>query len=69
MDKPHLSLAAQRELLRSRGLELASDEETDRALYDRGYYRISGYARQFQVDPRDARNDFVPAPPTITSSS
>ena len=60
MDKPHLSLAAQRELLRSRGLELASDEETDRALYDRGYYRISGYARQFQVDPRDARNDFVP---------
>ena len=32
MDKPRLSLAAQRELLRSRGLELASDEETDRAL-------------------------------------
>lgn len=60
MDKPHLSLAEQRELLRSRGLELSSDEETARALYDRSYYRISGYARQFQVDPKDARNDFVP---------
>jgi abortive infection bacteriophage resistance protein len=60
MDKPHLSLTAQRELLRSRGLELGSDEETDRALYDRSYYRISGYARQFQVDPKDGRNDFIP---------
>jgi abortive infection bacteriophage resistance protein len=60
MDKPHLPIAAQRELLRSRGLELLSDAETDRVLHDRSYYRVSGYGRQFQIDPRDGRNDFIP---------
>lgn len=58
MDKPFLDLSQQRALLRSRGLELPPDAEVDRLLFDQNYYRMSGYFRQFQVDPRRGANEF-----------
>jgi abortive infection bacteriophage resistance protein len=59
MSKPFLTLEQQRQLLARRGLTLTLDADTERLLYSSNYYRLSGYGRQFQEDPRAGLNDFV----------
>lgn len=46
-------------LWRERGLEV-DENRAARFLYDANYYRVSGYARYFQVDPGNGDNDFRP---------
>jgi abortive infection bacteriophage resistance protein len=60
VDKPALTIPEQLELLRSRKLAIAPDEEATmvRMLLNRGYYRMSGYWRYFQVAPHLGDNDF-----------
>lgn len=59
MNKPFLTVPQQLELLESRGLGM-DIPSPDRALYDANYYRLSGYARQFQTDPKRGDNTFEP---------
>lgn len=61
MTKPFLGIEQQGELFRQRGLELESEESVERLLRNVNYYRVSGYARQFQVDPRrGGDHTFIP---------
>lgn len=48
------------DLLRSRGLEIADEDACIAALMRVNYYRLSGYARRFQVDPQRGDNRFGP---------
>ena len=45
-------------MLRQRGLVVADEAAAERFLYDANYYRVSGYARQFQRDPRNGDDAF-----------
>lgn len=56
--KPALTLAQQVALLRQRGLVVADEAAAQQFLYDANYYRVSGYARQFQRDPRSGDDAF-----------
>jgi len=58
--KPPRSLDAQVDLLLDRGLTIASRAAAERALLDGNYYRLSGYLRQFQVNPSAGDNAFLP---------
>ena len=57
--KPPTTLDEQAALLIERGLHVPDQEVCRRFLYDTSYYRFSGYARQFQIDPRRGNNGFV----------
>lgn len=57
VSKPSISIVEQIAQLTTRGL-LDSDNELSRALVDHGYFRLSGYWRYFQIDPRAGRNAF-----------
>jgi abortive infection bacteriophage resistance protein len=73
MVKPALAIHQQIELLVQRGLPvpLPSDSDWDtrqseyhsvmRLLVDNNYYRLSGYWRYFQIDPRKGDNQFAAA--------
>src|SRR5689334_14209107 len=73
MVKPALAIHQQIELLVRRGLPvpLPSDADWDtrqseyhsimRLLVDNNYYRLSGYWRYFQIDPRKGDNQFAAA--------
>lgn len=54
------SWAEQVELLQGRGLEIADEDACGAALKRVNYYRLSGYARQFQIDPDSGDNRFEP---------
>ena len=56
--KPALTLTQQVSLLRRRGLVIADDQAAERFLYDANYYRLSGYARQFQRGPGAGDDNF-----------
>ncbi|WP_010204453.1 Abi family protein [Salinibacterium sp. PAMC 21357] len=58
MSKVSLSIAGQREQLLELGL-LDSNGSLEHALYDHGYFRLSGYFRYFQIDPKKGRNGFA----------
>jgi abortive infection bacteriophage resistance protein len=57
--KPPTTLDEQTTLLIGRGLEIADQDACRRLLYDTSYYRLTGYARQFQLNPRAGNNTFV----------
>ena len=54
------SWTEQVELLRSRGLEIDDGVACVAALKRVNYYRFSGYARHFQIDPASGDNRFEP---------
>lgn len=60
LPKNHLDLDAQVSRLRERGLLIEDTSEVKRFLLETNYYRLSGYAREFQYDPRAGGNNFVP---------
>jgi len=62
MPKPARTVSEQLDLLTSRGLVLggADPEVLSRMLTDDNYYRLSGYWRYFQADPRNGDDAFVP---------
>jgi len=54
------SLDDQVDILIKRGLSVPSREKAKRALLDGNYYRLSGYLRQYQTDPRGGDDTFLP---------
>ena len=58
-DKPALSQGAQVALLRRRVLGIDDERATRAALLNWNYYRLSGYFRQFQVDPSRGDDRFL----------
>ena len=46
-------------LVRDRGLVCSDIDELKRCLSRVNYYRFSGYAREFQRDPKRGNNDFI----------
>ena len=46
-------------LIQDRGLICPDDNELRKFLSRTNYYRFSGYARDFQVDPENGKNSFV----------
>lgn len=58
--KTHLTIEQQVDLLGDRGMIIDDRRLAERALLNLNYYRFSGYAREFQDDPRAGRNQFVP---------
>jgi abortive infection bacteriophage resistance protein len=58
--KPALSLTEQVERLKERGLVIEDDDAAEAYLYDTNYYRLAGFARQFQRDPLRGDNSFEP---------
>ncbi|WP_431218442.1 Abi family protein [Leifsonia xyli] len=59
MEKPFLSLDDQVGLLASRGLDVGDRGIAAAALHRLNYYRLSGYAREFQVAPSRGDNRFL----------
>jgi len=57
--KPPTTLDEQTTLLIQRGLEIADQDAYRKLLYNTSYYRLTGYARQFQLDPRGGNDKFV----------
>lgn len=55
--KPAISVKAQLDLLRSRGLEIQSPERAERYLEVISYFRLSAYMRPFQ-NPSNQNHDF-----------
>lgn len=64
MPKSPRSLDEQVDILTGRGLEVGDREYAKAVLLDGNYYRLSGYLRQFQTDPRGGDNSF-PAGTTL----
>ncbi len=60
MAKPFLTLQQQLDLLLERGLVVADKDLAIGYLRRNNYYRFSGYAREFQRDPRNQQNQFIP---------
>lgn len=61
-NKPHLSVAEQVELLRTRGMEISDSGGTANWLRVIGYYRLSGYWYPYRLLADGERQDrFVPA--------
>ena len=60
MPKPFLSLADQVDLLASRGLTIDDTTEAAAWLHRLNYYRVSGYAREYQVAPSRGDERFRP---------
>ena len=58
--KRALSLTRQVARLKERGLVIDDDERAEQYLYDTNYYRLAGFARQFQADPARGDNTFAP---------
>ncbi len=58
--KQPLSLEQMAHRLRLRGLSVEDEEQLRKLLFDHNYYRLSGYFRQFQVDPRSGDDAFEP---------
>jgi len=58
--KQALSINEQIELLAERGLDIGDTAAAAQVLYDSNYYRLMGYGRQFQIDPRNGDNRFEP---------
>ncbi|WP_216395694.1 Abi family protein [Arcanobacterium phocae] len=57
-NKCFLSIEDQVLLLEERGLIIHSKTEAEDFLRSHNYYRFSGYAREFQEDPRHGKNNF-----------
>lgn len=57
--KPATTLDEQTALLIGRGLDVPDSARCRRFLYDTSYYRLSGYARQFQTAPRSGNDTFL----------
>lgn len=58
--KPHLSISGQLALLESRGMRIPDPDYAAECLRRAGYYRLSGYWKPFQADPRGASEQFAP---------
>ncbi|MDR1295593.1 MAG: Abi family protein [Bifidobacteriaceae bacterium] len=56
--KPPLPLTQQVALLKQRGLVIGNEDAARCFLFDANYFRLSGYARQFQIDPSAGDNRF-----------
>ena len=56
--KPARTLEEQLSLLVDRGLSVSDEAKGRRYLYDTNYYRLSGFARQFQLDPKGGNDQF-----------
>jgi len=56
--KPALTVEEQLTLLKSRNLIFEREDEADNTLSLNNYYRLSGYWRNFQIDPKNGNNDF-----------
>ena len=56
--KPALTLTEQLNLLQSRNLIFKNEYETENILYQHNYYRLSGYWRKFQTDPKNGKDKF-----------
>ena len=54
------SLDEQVDILIGRGLSVPNRDAAKRALLDGNYYRLSGYLRQFQTDPRGGNDSYLP---------
>lgn len=54
------SLEEQVDILIGRGLSVPNRDAAKRALLDGNYYRLSGYLRQYQTDPRGGDDSFLP---------
>lgn len=59
--KPFLPVEQQVEKLQANGLTVGGDDRApaQQLLLDHNYYRLSGYFRYFQVDPRSGKNRFT----------
>lgn len=58
--KKHLTLDEQIDLMISRNLHVEDRVRARKRLLSTSYYRFSGYAREFQYDPRAGGNGFIP---------
>lgn len=58
-DKPVRTLDEQVAILKGRRLVIDDEAEARRYLLNGNYYRLSGYFRQFQVDPRGGDDRFI----------
>jgi abortive infection bacteriophage resistance protein len=58
--KPAKSLDDQVKLLSSRGLKINDPVAAKEILHNLNYYRLSGYMREFQVEPARGNNKFHP---------
>jgi abortive infection bacteriophage resistance protein len=58
-DKPFKELNELVSLLEHRKLRVHNADEASVVLSDLNYYRFTGYARQFQIDPAQGNNQFV----------
>src|SRR5688572_22565817 len=63
MNKPALTISEQLSLLKERKLRYEPSESSElmSLLMSKGYYRLSGYWRYFQVAPQSGDNDFHPS--------
>lgn len=59
MDKPFLTIERQAQLLKDRGLVVCDQKELEHYLLYKNYYHISGYLRQFQVDPKHHKDNYI----------
>ena len=57
--KPHLKISEQLALLESRGMKIPDPAQAADCLRRVGYYRLSGYWKPFQADPRGASERFA----------
>lgn len=58
--KPHLTVKQQVQLMVSRKLHVPDVAAAEAYLLRDNYYRLSGYAREFQIDPSNGNNDYKP---------
>ncbi|MDR1034027.1 MAG: Abi family protein [Bifidobacteriaceae bacterium] len=58
MSKEPKTIPEMVEMLRERGLKNKTDVDVAKYLYEINYYRFSGYARYYQVDPLSGNNTF-----------
>jgi len=55
--KPTLTLHEQINLLKSRGLIFNDKDDIENILFRHNYYRLSGYWRKFQIDPKNKQEN------------
>ena len=58
-DKPFRTISELIALLKSRELYIEDENSARQFLHQTNYYRFSGYAREFQIDPAYGDNQFV----------
>ncbi|WP_250544643.1 Abi family protein [Canibacter zhuwentaonis] len=66
VEKEFLSYSDQVNLLRKRGLSIDDQDECEKFLSRVNYYRLSGYFRYWQEDPRNGDNRFMKGSSFVT---